>query len=297
MLHLEQLEDRCLPAVTAFFAAGVLSVVGDDAANAIVVAADAQGTIQVTDFGQVVAIRGDRPTLATTTRIGIDGQRGNDSLITDGSLNQLINQGQAPDVTLLGGAGHDTLQVKSGGIVGGLAGVDANGNVVGRVVGNAFMDGGHGDDTLVSGFGNDVMRGGRGDDTYVWLPGTLTDVWDGGQGNDTVIILGNDGPADLFQLAASDDRVRFDRLNLVRFSVDIGTTETIILRPGQGDDTVVLADLTGVKSLRRVTVEGGQGDDAIDARAQANAAIRLDLDAETIQSTVNHQKSGTGRKP
>src|SRR5262249_47431496 len=137
----------------------------------------------------------------------------------------------APTATLLGGDGDDTIVVKHGGIVGGLAGIDLNtGQVIGQGVGNCYMEGNAGNDTLFSGFGNDTMLGGGGDDTYVWLPGTLTDSWDGGAGTDTARIVGNDNPllgtnGDQFDLSANGSRVLFRRLNLVQFSVDIGTTE------------------------------------------------------------------------
>jgi Ca2+-binding RTX toxin-like protein len=281
----EALEGRAVPAVQAFFSAGTLTVLGDGAANNILVGADSAGQIQVTNNGGAVSVRSPfgPATLAQTTEIHIEGRGGDDVLTTDGSLNQLINQGQVPHVTVLGGAGNDTLQVNSGGIVGGLAGIDlTTGTVTGQVVGNAYMDGGAGNDTLVSGFGNDTILGGTGDDTYLWPPGTLTDIFDGGAGNDTAIIVGNDTllgqvANDNFRLTGNGDRVRFDRTNLVKFSVDIGTTENIILRPGAGDDTVVIQDLTGVRNLRSVQVEGAAGNDTIDGSAQSNARISLTL--------------------
>lgn len=281
--RIERLEDRSVPAVTAVFNSGVLTVLGDRAANNIVVSADANGALQVTNNGQAVTIRSlvGQATRENLNLLFIDAGAGNDVVTTDGSLNTLVDGSLArsPDAVLLGGAGHDVLTVKHGGIVGGLAGV-TNGVVTGQVVGNCVMDGGDGNDTLTSGFGNDVMRGGRGDDTYLWPPGTLTDVWDGGEGNDTVRIVGNDSflgaPAgDAFSLTANGERVRFQRTNLVQFTVDIGSTENIELMPGAGDDTVTIGDLRGVKHLRQVTVQGGEGNDGIDASAQLNACVAL----------------------
>jgi Ca2+-binding RTX toxin-like protein len=287
---LERLEVREVPAVQAFYDAGTLSVIGDAQANDILVKAASDGTLQVTDHGQNVAIQ----TLSGTanrselTHVNIDGKGGNDRLITDKSLNTLDTNGvlvNAPTVTMLGGTGDDFLQVNSGGIVGGAAGIDANGVVVGQVVGDAFMDGGDGNDQLVSGFGNDVIRGGAGNDTYTWPPGTLSDKWDGGTGNDTVIIIGNDTfkgqPAgDAFKLTAdpTTGHVLFQRTNLVQFSVDIANTENIVLKPGAGDDVVTIGDLTGAKSLKTVTVLAGDGNDTVDASAQKNASITLLVD-------------------
>jgi Ca2+-binding RTX toxin-like protein len=250
------------------------------------VAADANGSITVTDRGQSVAIRsfGGPATRANLGLVVLDGRNGNDKLTTDASLNTLVNGtlSFSPDAIFLGGNGNDTLTAGHGGIVGGAAGV-VNGVVVGPVVGNCFMDGGNGNDTLFSGFGNDVMKGGNGDDTYVWLPGTLTDVWDGGAGNDTAIIVGNDTTAagtpaaDAFSLTANGSRVLFQRTNLVQFAVDIGSTEKVVLRPGAGDDMVKIGDLSGVANLREVVAEGGDGNDTLDGSGQFNANIKLTL--------------------
>lgn len=296
-LGLEGLEVRAVPAVQAFYHSGTLSVVGDSGANDILVKAASDGTLQVTNNGQTVNIQTQlgNANRSELTHVNIQGKGGNDRLVTDGSLNTVVNGvlARAPTVTLLGGGGDDFLQVNSGGIVGGLAGVDANGVVVGQVVGNAYMDGGDGNDQLVSGFGNDVMLGGAGNDSYTWPPGTLTDTWDGGGGNDTVLIIGNDGSAanpaaDAFKLTAdaTTGRVLFQRTNLVQFSVDIANTENIILRPGAGDDVVTIGDLTGAKALKNVTVEGGAGNDTIDASAQLNACVSLRLDGGDGNDTI-----------
>lgn len=284
-LVLEQLESRLVPATQAIFNSGILTVLGDNAANQIVVAADASGNLQVTDRGQAVAIQGN-PSLATRANLQtvvIDGGAGNDRISTDRSLNTMGPGGLvfAPDAILLGGKGDDTIAPMHGGIVGGLAGV-VNGVVVGRVVGNCFMDGGQGDDFLQSGFGNDTMLGGQGDDNYLWPPGTLTDFWDGGQGDDTVTIIGNDNAGDAFSLTADGRDVLFRRLNLVQFSVSITNTETVALLPGSGDDTVVIGELAGVAKLKKVQVDGGAGSDTIDVTRAPG--IRYQLDAETVTS-------------
>ncbi len=284
-LAVEQLESRLVPTVSAVFNSGILTVTGDAADNNIVVGADSNGNLQVTEQGNTVLIRTvvGHATLAETIQIVVDGKAGNDRITTSNTLNTLVNGVlvSSPDAVLLGGAGNDTLTAGHGGIVGGLAGV-VNGVVVGPVVGNCYLDGGAGNDTLVSGFGNDIIKGGAGDDNYLWPPGTLTDVWDGGEGNDTVTILGNDTfqgqPAsDQFVLSAMGERVLFQRVNLVQFTVDIGSTEKIVLKPGAGDDAVTINDLTGVRSLRQVTVEGGQGNDWIDGSGQLNSRIQLIL--------------------
>ena len=121
--------------------------------------------------------------------------------------------------------------------------------------------------------GNDNLTSGFGNDNYTWPPGTLTDSWDGGAGYDTVTIIGNDSfagaPAgDSFLLTANGTRVLFQRTNLVRFAVDLGTTESVVLNPGAGDDVVTVGDLTGVANLRKVTVNGALGNDVMMARCR-----------------------------
>ncbi|MGL4551407.1 MAG: calcium-binding protein [Gemmataceae bacterium] len=295
------LEDRTVPAVVATFNGGILAVSGDGKANDLLVRADDAGNIQVLSGGEAVAVRslGDAPTRANLNHVVLDGRGGDDTLTTHSSLNTLVNGVLviSPSATMLGGAGSDVITAGHGGIVGGLAGVGAGGVVIGNVVGNCFMDGGGGNDTLNSGFGNDVMLGGDGNDTYLWLPGTLTDTWDGGAGNDTAIIIGNDSflgsPAnDSFLLTAKGSRVLFQRTNLVQFSVDIGTTENVVMETGLGDDTVTVGDLTGVESLRTVRAEGGGGNDTIDGTGQKNDRVRLTLNGGDGNDTL---KGGAGR--
>ena len=298
--RLEKLEDRTVPAVQAFFASGILSVLGDAQANQIVVKADANGAIQVTDQGQAVSITAlsGQATRDQLIHVSVEGRGGDDTITTDASLNTIVNGtlAKSPTATLLGGGGNDTITAGHGGIVGGLAGV-TNGVVTGQVVGNCFMDGGDGNDTLNSGFGNDVMLGGAGDDTYVWLPGTLTDVWDGGTGNDTAVVIGNDTflgapAADTFVLSARGENVLFQRTNLIQFSVDIRRTENVVLRPGAGDDTVQINDLSGVASLQKVTVDAGAGNDTIDGSRQRNANVSLILNGGDGDDTLT---GGAGR--
>jgi Ca2+-binding RTX toxin-like protein len=273
MLQVEQLETRLVPAVYANFAAGVLTVLGDSAANSIAVSADANGGLQVSNNGNAVNIRtyGATPDVAATNLITIDGRAGNDTITTARSLNVLDGAGKlasSPNTFVWGGDGHDLITIGHGGFLGGVIG--------GPTAGNAFVDGGRGNDTINSGFGNDTILGGAGDDTYFWLPGTLTDSFDGGTGNDTAVIIGNNNADDVFALVGqSDGTVRFDRVNLVPFTVLIDNAETISLLPGSGNDTVIIGDLTGAADLVRVLVDGGAGDDVIDASGNRNTGVVL----------------------
>jgi Ca2+-binding RTX toxin-like protein len=283
-LLMEQLETRMVPATQAFFAGGVLAVFGDAANNNILVAADNNGNLQVTDNGAAVNIQVFGNTPATRDQLGlvfVDGGAGDDVITTDKSLNTVDANGKlqfAPSAVLFGGDGNDVITPLQGGFQAGVVG--------NPVFGNSYIDGGRGDDLLISGPGNDIIYGGDGNDTYRWPPGTLTDFFDGGRGNDTAEIIGNDtnpnGPAgngdDAFQLVAtSNGHLRFDRTNLVPFTVDITGTETISLKPGTGNDTVTIGDLTGAKNLKKVIVDGGDGNDVIDASGNNNVNVQLVL--------------------
>src|SRR5437764_8225308 len=97
---LEALETRRLYSVTASAAGGVLTIVGDDNANAITVSRDAAGALRVNNGA--VAIAGSAATVANTALIKVSGLGGNDSLV----LNE--TNGTLPKASLSGGRGHDT---------------------------------------------------------------------------------------------------------------------------------------------------------------------------------------------
>src|SRR5262249_11460409 len=65
----ELLAERVLPAVTATFANGVLTVTGDELDNSIAVSRDAAGTLVVNGDGLIVPVQGGTATAANTTLI------------------------------------------------------------------------------------------------------------------------------------------------------------------------------------------------------------------------------------
>jgi len=264
-IELSKLEAREVPATLAVFNTSVLTVVGDGAANAVTVAADAAGNLTVTDNGAPVFVRVTfgSATKAALTAVNVDGRGGDDTIILDRSLNVLDAAGKlaaAPGGTLSGGGGNDTVRAFTGGFLGGVLGAP--------IVGNLVMDGGAGNDFLDSGFGNDVMLGGPGNDTLRWLPGTLIDTFDGGGGNDTAVVVGNgNNQGDAFVLGATGPgQARFMRTNLVPFFIDITATENVVMQTGSGDDTITVNDLAGT-GVRTVTADGGDGNDVLDGAA------------------------------
>ena len=69
----------------------------------------------------------------------------------------------------------------------------------------------------------------------IWNPGDGTDLMEGGDGIDTAEVNGGNG-AENFTVTANGTRVRFDRISPAPFSLDIGTTENLVLNMNGGDD-------------------------------------------------------------
>ena len=102
--------------------------------------------------------------------------------------------------------------------------------------------------------------GEAGNDRMIWNPGDGSDLNEGGAGNDTVEVNGGNG-AETFTVTANGARVRFDRTDPAPFSIDIGTTENLVLNANGGDDTFTAAN--GLAHLIQLTVDGGAGNDTI----------------------------------
>ena len=94
----------------------------------------------------------------------------------------------------------------------------------------------------------------------IWNPGDDTDLNEGGDGVDTVEVNGGNG-AEQFTATANGARVRFDRVNPAPFSIDIGTSEKLVLNANGGDDSF---SATGnLAALIKITVDGGAGNDTL----------------------------------
>jgi Ca2+-binding RTX toxin-like protein len=238
-------------AVIATFSAttGVLTVFGDALDNNIVISRNAAGQLLVN--GGAVQIVGGTPTVANVSLIQAFGQAGNDTITIDES------NGAMPRANIFGGAGNDTLTGGSGADM--LFGQDGNDTLLGKG-GSDFLFGGAGNDTLTGGDGNDQVFGESGNDRMIWNPGDDTDLNEGGADTDTTEVNGGGG-AEVFTVTANGTRVRFDRLDPAPFSLDLGTTENLVLNMGGGDDRF---SATGnLAALIRITVDGGAGNDTI----------------------------------
>src|SRR6516225_1418396 len=230
-------------------AAGILSEIGDSVDNTIVTSRDAAGKILVN--GGAVTVLGGTPTVANTAEIEVFGQGGDDTIALDES------NGAIPAALLFGGDGNDTL---TGGSGNDLLFGEAGNDVLSGKGGNDLLFGGDGNDTLIGGAGDDQVFGQAGDDLMIWNPGDGSDLFEGGDGNDTAEVNGGNG-AEVFTITANGSRVRFDRISPAPFSIDIGTTENLVVNANGGDDTITAGN--GLAGLISLTIDGGAGNDTI----------------------------------
>ncbi len=236
-------------AVTSTFSAGTLSINGDSLDNNITISRNAAGNILVN--GGAVNVIGGTPTVANTAKIQVFGLGGND-VVTISEVN-----GALPAANLFGGAGNDTLTGGSGNDQ--LFGQAGNDTLLGKG-GFDLLFGGSENDTITGGDADDQSFGQSGDDRMIWNPGDDTDLNEGGENTDTVEVNGGNG-TEQFTTTANGTRVRFDRLNPAPFSIDIGTSEKLVLNANGGDDS---SSATGnLAALIAMTVDGGTGNDSL----------------------------------
>jgi Ca2+-binding RTX toxin-like protein len=230
-------------------ATGILTAFGDSAGNTITASRDAAGNLLVN--GGAVPIAGGKATVANTTRIQGFGLGGNDTISLDES------NGALPGADLFGGGGNDTLTGGSGADQ--LFGEAGNDTLLGKG-GDDLLFGGAGNDVLIGGTGNDQVFGQDGDDRMIWNPGEGSDLFEGGAGNDTAEVNGGNG-AEVFNITANGSRVLFERASPAPFTIDIGTTENLVLNANGGDDVITAGN--GLAGLIQLTLDGGAGNDTI----------------------------------
>jgi Ca2+-binding RTX toxin-like protein len=234
-------------ATTATFSAGVVSVFGDNADNAITVSRNAAGAILVN--GGAISVTGGTPTVANTTLISVFGLGGADVI----ALSE--TNGALPRAQLFGGEGNDVLTGGSGADL--IFGQGGNDTMLGKG-GLDQLFGGTDNDVITGGDGDDQAFGQGGNDRMIWNPGDDTDLNEGGTETDTVEVNGGNG-AEQFTTTANGARVRFDRVAPAPFSIDIGTSENLVLNANGGDDSYSAAG--NLAALIKITVDGGGGAD------------------------------------
>jgi Ca2+-binding RTX toxin-like protein len=191
-------------------------------------------------------------TLDTSSeRFQVNGLGGDDSVTASAGVGAL---------TLLsvdGGAGNDTVN-----------GSDGPDLILGGE-GNDVLSGGGGDDRVVGDRGADTMNGGSDDDTLVWNNGDGTDVVNGDDGRDDVEVNGAPAAGDVFTVQPNGARIKFDRTNLVPFSIDIGSSETMHANGLGGDDTITVGNVGSYA----VTAAGGPGNDTLTGRDSSETLL------------------------
>ncbi len=224
---MQMLEAREVPAVVATFVAGILSIFGDALNNTITVSRDAAGTILVN--GGAVADPGrhaDRRQHGADPGLRPGRQRHHHPRTrrtarcrgrTSSAAPATTRSPAAPATTMLfGQAGNDTLLGKGG---------------------SDFLFGGTGNDTLTGGDGDDQVFGEAGNDRMIWNPGDDTDLNEGGAGIDTVEVNGGNGAEAFHRHRQRHPRPVRPRHTRPRFSIDIGTSENLVVNMNGGDDT------------------------------------------------------------
>ena len=180
---------------------------------------------------------------ASTERFQVNGLGGDDSVAATAGTALAENTLLSVD----GGAGAD--------IVTGSDGPDL---ILGGE-GNDILNGRGDDDRIVGDRGADTMNGGAGDDTLVWNNGDATDIMNGDDGRDDVEVNGAPAAGDIFTVQPNGARIKFDRANLVPFSLDIGSSETMHANGLGGDDAITIGDVGNYE----VTASGGPGSDTL----------------------------------
>jgi Ca2+-binding RTX toxin-like protein len=178
---------------------------------------------------------------AATERFQVNGLGGDDSVTANDGV------GAATLLSVDGGTGVDTVNGSEGAdlILGG--------------EGNDVLSGGGGDDRIVGDRGSDTMNGGTGDDTLVWNNGDGSDVANGDGGRDDVEVNGAPAAGDIFTVQPNGARIKFERPNLVPFTIDIGSSETMHANGLGGNDSITVGEV----GLFEVTGSGGPGDDTL----------------------------------
>ena len=230
-------------AVTATITPTGVSIVGDDLDN----------TITVTDSAGLLAH--NLPTGAGTFNSASDWDAA-------AAGDQTVAANGTAVASVLGAGGNDALTVTATVLRADIDGGTGNDIITGSSA-NDVLTGGDGDDRVIGARGGDGMKGGAGNDQLVWNNGDGSDVMDGEGGADEIEVNGSTTAGDSFTIKpdAVAPRVRFDRINLVPFSLDIGTSERVTVNGLGGDD--VFAGQAGLAPLTLLTLSGGVGSDSI----------------------------------
>ena len=198
--------------------------------------------------------------------------------------------------TVIGGSGNDTLLgSETNDIIDGDAGNDL-------IFGNGADDiifGGAGQDTINGGLGADTIEGQGGDD---FVDGDADEdqlVWSGqADGDDTLVGGGGQNQVLVDGTAAADTYVvgqsATGELTVSEGTATVTVDETIrtaVVNGNSGDDTITIGDLRQVGRIA-LTIDGGVGNDTINASAALFADLRFALNGGDGQDTITGSPQG-----
>jgi Ca2+-binding RTX toxin-like protein len=176
--------------------------------------------------------------LAPLTALTLNGGTGADALFGGDGADK-INGGAGTD-QLGGGDGPDVI-----------AGGDDNDAIIGE----------GGDDRLIGDRGTDLLAGSEGDDTLVWNNGDGSDDEEGDAGFDSVEVNGSTTAGDTFKLSPNGLSAKFERTNLVPFTLSVrDDVEAVNTNGGGGNDELTVEP--GIQNLL-VAADGDSGDDKL----------------------------------
>ncbi len=194
--------------------------------------------------------------------------------------------------TLNGGAGNDTVFGASGNdFINGNAGDDllSGGGGNDLILGGAEADtllGGNDNDTLDGQGGADVLNGGLDNDTYLWNGAPNgNDTIVSASGLDTASVNGTSSPdAIAFGQSAGNLTASFGgaTLTIPRQSA----VANLVVNGLAGNDTLSVGTIDQVRSLVLI-LNGGDGDDLLDALGANIGGVRLALNGDIGNDTIN----------
>lgn len=263
-LRFEQLEARCIPAVSFDSGTGLLSVTGDEAGpfdDVIQATTVTGGFVEVTINGTLhssypgsanfdAALSG--ATATSVTSIRIQGLAGSDTLAVGNGFTAADGH-----ITLEGGSGHDLL-----------TGSDQAELLLGGA-GRDTLSGGGGADTLRGGLSNDQLDGQEGDDLL--RGGNGDDTMQGGEGTDTVMQV------------VDADQTLSDTSLTGRGTDTLGGIERGDLAGGGGDNAIHAGEFT----KGSVALSGGPGNDRLTGANNGDDLIRGEAGDDWLINLVN----------
>ncbi|MDA0590143.1 MAG: leishmanolysin-related zinc metalloendopeptidase [Planctomycetota bacterium] len=188
------------------------------------------------------------------------GGEGNDT-ITGSAADDFLN-GDTGDDVINGGDGQDTLF---------------------GALGDDVLNGDGGNDFIRGHSGNDTTSGGAGDDITLWRNGDDNDLIQASDGADLVNLEGSNS-ADVWTISSGSSRLIVE-LNGDRVTVE-DSSAVVTVDATNGDDTFNVGNLSGVSEMF-LNLNGGNGNDTIDASGSATTGLRLAIDGGVGNDVIN----------